>query len=82
MALAMLELSITPSGDVLEQLLVITIAEAATMTPRIGSGAVSRIRLLIQVDDMLPGVPSTLRAQLEHAASCCLEQLARRDSET
>jgi len=73
----MLELTETPSGDVLEQLLVITHAEATTWDCLVPAGMVNRIRLVTQIDSELPGVPASVRARLELAALSGMAQLAR-----
>ena len=77
MTLALLELTVTPHGDVLEQLAVITIDEAAAWRHRVSSDAVSHVRLFARMDSELPGVPLGIRAQLECAALSSLDQLAR-----
>ncbi|WP_145480774.1 hypothetical protein [Stenotrophomonas rhizophila] len=77
MALALLELTVTPHGDILEQLLVVSIAEAATQDRQVLAGTVNRLRLVNQIDDALPGVPTSVRAELERAALFGVTQLAR-----
>lgn len=81
MTLALLELTETPDGDVLEQLLVITIAEGTSLKSHVRADPVGYVRLFTQIDSALPGVPANLRATLEWAALSSLDQLARcRDS--
>lgn len=77
MALALLELTVTLHGDILEQLLVVSIAEAATQDRKVLAGTVNRLRLVTQIDDALPGVPTSVRAELEWAALFGITQLAR-----
>jgi len=77
MALALLELTLTAKGDVLRQLVVVTIEQAAMRTHLLPSGAVNRVRLFTLIDGSLPGVPSNVHAHLESAALSGLDQLAR-----
>jgi len=76
MALALLELTHTSDGDVLEQLLVTT-AEAAARQHRALGSALNRIHLYTHMDSALPGVPHCVRLKLESTAVSCLAQLAR-----
>lgn len=71
MNLALLELTQIDTGEVLEQLFVISSTEAATCHP-VPEGVVNRIRLYAQVDEGLSGVQRDVRAQLERAALSAL----------
>lgn len=78
MALALLELTVTAAGDVLEQLLVITAAQATEhQYPALGA-AVNRVRLFARIDSTLSGVPSSVRIQLDRAALASWARLGRR----
>lgn len=77
MALALLELTETVTGDVLEQLLVINVSEASALRQDVPGGGLSRVRLYTAIDSGLPGVPSIIRSHLECAAMTSLTQIAR-----
>lgn len=78
MALALLELTEISGGEVLEQLAVITIAEAADLQHAELDGAINRLRLFAQIDSVFPRVPPSVHVRLERAALSSLEQLALR----
>lgn len=78
MALALLELTETAAGEVLEQLLVTSSAEAAAERHRALHGAINRVRLFAQIGGELTGVPRRIRVQLDNAAWASLGQLVQR----
>lgn len=69
MALALLEFAETTTGDVLEQLLSIPIAEAKKSQQAALGRAVSSVRLYAEVGSNLLGVAPIIRSQLECAES-------------
>lgn len=75
MTLALLELTVTAAGDVLEQLLVITAAQATEHQHHALGLAMNRVRLFARTDSALPGVPSSVRMQLDRAALASWDQL-------
>lgn len=77
MALALLELTETAAGEVLEQLVVTTESAAAGRNRSLGD-ALNRVRVYAQLASELPGVPRNVRVQLDHAAWASVFQLAQR----
>lgn len=75
MALALLDLTVTAAGDVLEQLLVITAVQATENQHHALGVAMNRVRLFAWTDSALPGVPSSVRMQLDRAALAIWDQL-------
>lgn len=82
MVLALLELTETVTGDVLEQLLVINLSEENALQQDVPGGGLSRVRFYTAIDSGLPGVPSVIRSHLECAAMTSLTQIARSRSST
>ncbi|WP_261997980.1 hypothetical protein [Stenotrophomonas sp. Ste96] len=80
MALALLELTETSTGDVLEQLLSIPIAEAKKCQQAVSGRVVSTVRLYAEIGSNLLGVTPIIRSRLECAAMSCLDQVAGRQS--
>ncbi|MGX9960551.1 hypothetical protein ACW0US_17535 [Xanthomonas euvesicatoria] len=76
MPLALLELTETADGEVLEQMMVTTAADAGRQHRALGA-ANNRVRLFAQLDGVLPGVPPKVRLQLDEAALASLAQLGR-----
>lgn len=78
MDLALLELTETASGDVVEQLVVTTTAEAVVRTRRTTRNARNRLRVYAQLASELPGVPRDVRVHLDRVALDGVAELARR----
>ncbi|OCG83449.1 hypothetical protein LMG667_17465, partial [Xanthomonas euvesicatoria] len=76
MALALLELTETANGEVLEQMLVTTIVAAGGQNRPLGA-AINRVRLFAQLDGAPAGVSLNVRRQLDQAALASLAQLGR-----
>lgn len=64
MALVLLELIETTTGDVLEKLLSIPIAQAKKCQQAVPSRAVSTVRLYAEIGSNLLGVAPTIRSRL------------------
>ncbi|WP_239524562.1 hypothetical protein [Stenotrophomonas maltophilia] len=77
MALALLELTETAAGEVLEQLVVTTESAAAGRNRALGD-ALNRVRVYAQLASELPGVPRSVRVQLDRAAWASVFQMAQR----
>ncbi|OFU95352.1 hypothetical protein HMPREF3114_10715 [Stenotrophomonas sp. HMSC10F07] len=80
MALALLELTETTTGDVLEQLLSIPIAEAKKCQQTVSVRVVSSVRLYAEIGSNPLGVTPIIRSRLECATMSCLDQVAGRQS--
>lgn len=77
MALALLELTKTAAGDVLEQLLVTT-EEAAKDRNRALGDVFNQVRAYAQLASELPGVPHRVRVQLDYAAWASVQLFVKR----
>lgn len=77
MALALLELTKTAAGDVLEQLLVTT-EEAAADRERALGDVFNQVRAYAQLASEFPGVPRSVRVQLDYAAWASVQQYVQR----
>lgn len=76
MPLALLELTETADGEVLEQMMVTTAAAAGRQHRALGA-ANNRVRLFAQLAGAALGVPPRVRLQLDEAAMASLAQLGR-----